>query len=116
MLGNYHTHSVLALIQSLFGIIEFALYNVYFPVGGMVELASLWYRLFQQQSHRVRKHTAFILRMVYVRTRIFYFFYKHAGYHHCLCMECVQLVCFYTRTATVVVCDLNFDCVPNSGC
>lgn len=60
MLGNYHTHSVLALIQSLLAIIEFALYNVYVPVGGMVELASLWYRLFQQQSHRVRKSVTYM--------------------------------------------------------
>ncbi len=54
MLGNYHTHSVLALTQSLLSIVEFALYNVYVPLGGLVEIASLWYRLFQQQSQRVR--------------------------------------------------------------
>lgn len=55
MLGNYHTHSVLALTQSLMSILEFALYNVYVPLGGLVELASTWYRLFQQQSQRVRE-------------------------------------------------------------
>lgn len=51
-LGNYHTHTVQSLSQSLFYIIEFALYNVYIPVGGLVELGSVWYRLFQQHSHR----------------------------------------------------------------
>ena len=60
-LGNYHTHTVQSLSQSFLSIVEFALYNVYIPLGGLVELGSVWYRLFQQHSHRVRGVTMFIL-------------------------------------------------------
>ena len=37
---------------------ETALYNVYCPLGGLVQLAGLWYKAFQQHSHRVRKESS----------------------------------------------------------
>ena len=52
-LGSYHAHTIQSFSQSVTAIIEFALYNVYCPLGGLVELVALWYKLFQQHNHRV---------------------------------------------------------------
>ena len=51
----YHAHAVQSFMLSLSAVVETSLYNVYCPLGGLVQLAGLWYKAFQQHSHRVRK-------------------------------------------------------------
>lgn len=68
-LGSYHAHTIQSLSQSLSTIIEFALYNVYCPLSGLVELAALWYRLFQQHSHRVSvpEQMVYMNKIIYLK-------------------------------------------------
>ena len=42
-----------SLIQSLITIVETVLHYVDFPLGGVVTLGGLWYKVFQQHSQRV---------------------------------------------------------------
>ena len=53
-LSNYRAHTVQSFIQSLTTIVETALHGVYCPLGGIVMLGGLWYKVFQQHSHRVK--------------------------------------------------------------
>ena len=50
---NYHAHKIQAFMQSLMGVVESSLHNVYCPLGGLVMLAALWNKAFQQVSQRV---------------------------------------------------------------
>ena len=54
-ISAYHAHTVQSFMQSLSAVVEAALHNVYCPLGGLVQLAGLWYKVFQQHSHRVRE-------------------------------------------------------------
>lgn len=51
-LSNYHAHTVQLFMQSLAAILEAALRHVYVPFAGLVTLAGLWYKVFQQHSSR----------------------------------------------------------------
>ena len=53
-LENYHAHKIQSFMQSLMAVVESALHNVYCPLGGLVMLAALWNKAFQQFSQRVR--------------------------------------------------------------
>ena len=59
-LSTFRVHNFQSVIQSLISILETALHNVYCPLGGIVMLAGMWYKVFQGYSQRVRA-SAYIL-------------------------------------------------------
>ena len=55
-LENYHAHKIQSFMQSLMTVVESALHYVYCPLGGLVMLAALWNKAFQQFSQRVHMY------------------------------------------------------------